>query len=161
MIDFFTKQERIFIIFLLAGVIIGSGLQLYRSYFKVNNNNAQQERLQNFERQIRQKAILIDSVLDGDGASAEKQNLISKGEKLLKMNHRGTTRQGKLLLDINSATVEELMQLPQVGKVTANKIVEYRAANGAFKNIEDIVKVKGIGEKKLTLIKPHIYVKNN
>ncbi len=60
-------------------------------------------------------------------------------------------------IDINLATVQELMRLPGIGKVTAQKIVEYRTSNGKFSSIEDLLKVKGIGESKFEKIK--IYVK--
>ena len=50
-------------------------------------------------------------------------------------------------ININTAPVEVLEQLDQVGLKTAERIVEYRKANGPFKAPEDLMKVKGIGEK--------------
>ena len=49
------------------------------------------------------------------------------------------------MININTATKEELMQLDGVGDAIAGRIVEYREANGPFKAPEDITKVKGIG----------------
>lgn len=49
-------------------------------------------------------------------------------------------------IDINAASVRELDGLPGVGEALAQRIVEYRAANGAFRSIEDIMLVDGIGE---------------
>lgn len=56
-------------------------------------------------------------------------------------------------IDINNATVEELMKLPGIGAVTAERIVEYRETKGGFKSIEEIKKVKGIGSAKFNKIK--------
>jgi competence protein ComEA len=49
--------------------------------------------------------------------------------------------------NINTANVEELAELAKVGKKYAQRIVEYREANGPFEKPEDIMKVKGIGSK--------------
>jgi competence protein ComEA len=51
------------------------------------------------------------------------------------------------LININTAGVEELVKLPRVGEKIAQRIIEYREKNGKFKKIEDLMKVKGIGEK--------------
>jgi len=59
-------------------------------------------------------------------------------------------------IDINSASVQELQTLPQIGAVVAQRIVDYREKNGKFSKIEDIMKVKGIGEKTFLKIKPLI-----
>lgn len=51
-------------------------------------------------------------------------------------------------ININKATIAELEELPGVGEATANKIINYRSENGAFKSIEEIKNVNGIGDKK-------------
>ena len=68
----------------------------------------------------------------------------------------GDSVQGNGLININTASVEELKTLPGVGDVTANKIVEYRQKNGNFKSIEDIMKVSGIKDKLFSKIKEKI-----
>ncbi len=50
-------------------------------------------------------------------------------------------------ININTATVEQLVKLKKVGKKSAQRIVEYREANGPFAKAEDITKVKGVGSK--------------
>lgn len=63
-----------------------------------------------------------------------------------------------LSVDINNATVEELATLNKVGPKTAAKIVEYRNSVGEFKTPEEIMNVKGIGEKIFELNKDRIVV---
>lgn len=62
-------------------------------------------------------------------------------------------------ININSASVSELMRLPGVGESTAEKIVSYRNANGEFLAIEEIMNISGIGQKKFESMKPFLRVK--
>lgn len=56
------------------------------------------------------------------------------------------------VIDINSATVAQLQTLPGIGEVIAQRIVDYRNANGSFRSVGELIKVKGIGEKRLEAI---------
>lgn len=56
-------------------------------------------------------------------------------------------------VSINTATLEELMSLPQIGQVTAQRIIDYRNSHGFFQQLEDIKAVKGIGEKTFEKIR--------
>ena len=60
------------------------------------------------------------------------------------------------VVNVNSATAEELALLPGVGPAKAQAILEHRKAHGAFKRIEDLSEVKGIGDKALERMRPHI-----
>lgn len=54
---------------------------------------------------------------------------------------------GNWKININNATLDELVILPGVGPVLAQRIIDYRVENGAFQTIEDLTNVSGIGEK--------------
>jgi len=60
------------------------------------------------------------------------------------------------VVNINTASAEQLDLLPGVGPAVAGRIVEHRTKNGAFKSIEDLMLVKGIGEKSFEKMKPYV-----
>ncbi len=62
----------------------------------------------------------------------------------------------KHLVNVNTADAEQLEELPYIGPSKAREIVEYRKANGPFRNKEDLLNVKGIGEKTLEKIEDRI-----
>ena len=62
------------------------------------------------------------------------------------------------LLDINSATAEELEALPHIGPTLAERIIEYRQEHGPFHNVDELLNVKGIGSSLLAKLKPYLTV---
>ena len=62
--------------------------------------------------------------------------------------------EGSLKVDINSADVEELDELPEVGPATAEAIIEYRRANGSFTAVDELEGVPGIGPTTIEMIEP-------
>jgi competence protein ComEA len=62
------------------------------------------------------------------------------------------------IININTATVEELVTLPGIGETRANDIIAYREANGPFVTVDDLVNVSGIGEGTLETLRPLISV---
>lgn len=61
-------------------------------------------------------------------------------------------------IDLNLADVKELQELPGVGRVTAQKIIDLRQKSGRFKRVEDLLAVRGISQKKLDAMRPYIKV---
>lgn len=62
------------------------------------------------------------------------------------------------LININTADVKQLTVLPRIGESTAKRIIEFRKKNGKFKRIQDLMKVKGIGEKTFKKLEKRITV---
>jgi len=59
-------------------------------------------------------------------------------------------------VNLNTASAEQLALLPRVGAAVAGRIIDFRKENGPFKVLEDLMLVRGIGEKTFDLLKPYI-----
>ena len=71
----------------------------------------------------------------------------------------GSSRPRPLLqLDLNRATEVQLMQLPGVGPTLARRIVQYRRQHGAFASVEELIRVRGIGPRRLKRLRPYLVV---
>jgi competence protein ComEA len=69
------------------------------------------------------------------------------------------TNEGKVQVNVNTATVAQLQLLPRVGPALAGRIVDFRTANGPFKTAEELMRVKGIGAKSFALLEPYVAIK--
>ena len=61
-------------------------------------------------------------------------------------------------VNINTASKKELDALPGIGETLAQRIIDYRSANGPFSTVDELTKVKGIGAKTLEKLKPYATV---
>ena len=61
-------------------------------------------------------------------------------------------------MNLNTAGIPELIKLPGIGNKTAEKILEYRKSHGSFKNVEELLNVKGIGQAKFRKIKQYLFI---
>lgn len=65
---------------------------------------------------------------------------------------------GSQVVNINTADKATLMLIPGVGEVIAQRILDYRSQYGAFSSADELVKIKGIGEKTLEKMRPYVTV---
>jgi comEA protein len=73
---------------------------------------------------------------------------------------RGAVKKSALTgkINLNTATVQELTKLPRIGEKVAQRIVEYRQKHGGFKKTEELMNVKGIGEKTFDKMREHLSI---
>ncbi|MFZ0924550.1 MAG: helix-hairpin-helix domain-containing protein [Candidatus Acidiferrales bacterium] len=62
-------------------------------------------------------------------------------------------------IDLNTATLQQLEELPGVGPVTAQKILDFRTKSGPFKSVTDLLAVPRISKNKFAKIRPYVMVK--
>jgi len=118
-----TKTERNVILFLVTTMIIGAGIRLYQAEFRA---------LPQFNYQSSDSTFTVLSAISEDSVNAVSAGIMA-GEKL----------------NINIATEQQLIDLPGIGKVTAERILDYRKETGKFTAIEDLIAIKGISRRKL------------
>jgi len=91
------------------------------------------------------------------------QNLTQKNDPETTSENHGITHQSPSApiiregsVNINSDDENQLKKLPRIGPAMAKRIIEYRKNNGPFKSLDELMKVKGIGKKTFSKIKPYL-----
>lgn len=130
----FTKNEQRVFFFLAVVFLTGVAIKVYKSYVVAEPPAAFDYTLQDSLFQARSQLAGADTLSAVHG------------------------RKGQRRVNINTATKTELLTLPGVGEATAERILLLRGEMGSFKSVQDLKKVKGIGEKKFEKLKPYIEV---
>ncbi|MCK9408975.1 MAG: helix-hairpin-helix domain-containing protein [Bacteriovoracaceae bacterium] len=128
----FTKNEQKVFLFLSAVLMAGVAVKAYKAYIAPPVRTS-------FDYSA------SDSVFFARSSSAVADS--------------GTTIQVPAVVNLNTATKEQLMLLPGIGEAMAERIMLHRLEKGKFKRMDELKKVKGIGEKKYEKLKSHIEVK--
>lgn len=90
------------------------------------------------------------------GKHTAKDDIILRSDLPTVQQETVSSNYGKI--DLNTATVSDLMDLEGIGEVIARRIVDYRKVHGEFHSVYDLLNVEGIGEKKLQVILDYVFV---
>lgn len=127
--DPLNSKERVVLIFLIAVLLAGTGI----NYFRRVRRQAQLQAITIRCRADTTAANRLDSLAPPEPASTG-------------------------LIDLNSASAAELELLPGIGPAISQRIIEYRKVHNGFKTREELLKVSGIGPKRYAAIKDRVTV---
>lgn len=144
----FSTQEKRFILFLLCCFVTGCCIAYYRT---IKESDSLQSWRQNYDKLLNQfEAADVNTNMNSTASIQIK--VIPKEKQDFKQKLIGK-------IDINTATVEELVTLERIGPALAQRIIQYREKSGAFKNIDDLLLIKGIGPKTLDRIRDEVCIR--
>lgn len=145
-----TRKERVVISSLLVVVVLMIALSAsLRNTYTTNSENYE-EILKEFE----EKSALI--VKEKEYNEAKYSGLKVESIEASSMPESD----GEMVtININTADITELQKLKGIGKTYAQRIIDYRQENGEFKNVEELLNIKGIGKKRLESIEAFIILK--
>lgn len=125
-----TKTEKRVILFLVCTLLVGAGIRLYQHTFPPASRFDYRATDSTFS------SLSAGTVEDSSWSSNELSGV----------------------LNINTATKQELMDLPGIGEVIAKRIIQYRRDVGAFTSVDDLRAIKGMSKKRLERLKPLITI---
>ena len=153
----FTQTEIKVVLFLVIVFAIGLGVKYI--FFQNSLANAKK-----YDYSI-QDSIFESIKLQDDGLRDKEidSKPVDYKQEVLDFNTTNFKNSKKVVppekgININKASIEDLLKLPGIGEKTAENIINFRKKITRFKKLEDILNVKGIGNSKLNKIKKYIYI---
>ena len=143
--ELYTRQQLMLVLSLLAAAGVGLGVVHWRA--------AHPQLVERLER-------LEGEIAASDGVGAEDRNLAQPTETRARTPKRQTLPLSEPgpPLDLNRASLADLMRLPGVGPVLARRILETRETVGQFGAVDDLGVVRGLGRAKLERLRPFVGV---
>ena len=142
-----TKQEKCVFIFLCTTLVSGYLIQ----YMKQRNVDDPFHIISKTEKEEFKQAAI--HAYASQGIQDNETHNIAAGDATEK-----NIKDDEELVNINTAVKQELMALPKIGPVTAERIIRFRDDFGPFQSIDDLAKIKGIGPKTLERLKTRIII---
>ncbi len=167
-----SLQDSIFLIFFLAWIIaIIRSFMIRSKYLNIlaatnheNNNRPNQNNI-NLNNDVMynntDNQITFDTVADNSNyeiSSSKKDNTISFGDNT---NTQENITENYSKIDINTATAEEISNIPGFNPLSANQIVQMRKSNNYVKSFNDLAQKLNLNENELEQIKPYIIISSS
>lgn len=152
-----SRKERIVIISLLTLVIIILFISSFLTAQYTSSQQKYEEILAEFN--TRSAALEQENLAEAKKYVPNEVEIVQNEiEQNQEMDVIDVNKIEKLtsVVNINTATIDELVKLNGIGVAYAQRILDYRQENGSFKSIDDLLKIKGIGKKRLEKIAPFI-----
>lgn len=143
-----TETEVKIFIFVIGMLSIGFGIKFFKSM--------PQDKTMRFSYAKEDSLFAYFNNLEFDTSSTEYDPLLNKKTPFIAKNQEQQSFVKKAFsgkLNLNAASVEQLTELPGIGVKTAEQIFSYRKRVGTIKSLNELLNVKGIGEKKISKLK--------
>lgn len=147
-----SRKERIVITLLLFVILI----LLVISSFLTQQYHASQERYDDIITEFNTKSSAIEQQKIENEKKYVPHEKIEEQKEESAVESNSDAEIDKPVININTATLEELQKLDGIGVAYAQRILDYRQENGEFKSIDELLKIKGIGKKRLEKMTPFI-----
>lgn len=163
----FTKSEGRILLLVTGILAVGFSVKIYNEVLSVPEKSFNMESFETkFTSLAKSSPVNFDEERFYNTLSEDEKVLYDSLKKIEEQYYDAPEERKKKIniaensIDLNTASMEELIALPGIGEVTAERIIQFRETKGRFRKIEDIMNVKGIGKKKFENIKPYIKVSN-
>jgi len=154
-----TQTEIKIILFVVSIFVIGFS---YKTFF--NDTNSVPYKVIDYSEQDSIFNKLVEDSLKSKNLLKSVDKKVDYKQEVLDFNTRSFDNVQKKTLpaensiNLNSASLNDLLNLPGIGEKTAEKIIEYRDRKKKFNKVEELLSVRGIGESKLNKIKKYLFI---